>query len=1027
MPMDIKELVSNDAKDDDYSSDSDQEMKKNRKLTFSKNQAATASDNQLKAILTEINNKLENDETIDLSQYPPLFIVHYRGTHFFEQFFSQVARQNTRHKIKGNEFKESIYSAAIYDLAELKMCEPIDTRAKIIKIRQAKKKLQQGFEKLSAKKSTEAAWWGGKDREHEKLIHQHYQRYVNNYKEFRDESEEASHKCYTILASKKTPYISSADGARHAVLYAMGAKSELSHGSLRPAYSKNGRARRPKIGYVQIIFHRLEDLARHNPIFLSVLQAENKVDIKDRTLNERETTYKGWVTAKHVAHTQTVRFPSFNIEFSARYHPNKYGINKKSSFSRYKNMFEQQSGNTTLVDKLADHYAEQLENEARRIAEEKKGFIVYLGLDGRLHQQLPTTADVRNVRGKNRNGLNNHSMFNANLAKYQSKNNRDTDTEEEFPDLPKKEDKAEYPIWTYEKKEILTEKIINYSYWYSMEDGYRLLIAIRKKNLFYEKFIRGGEHYCSLRENSSRILITDPYYIDFFENSFIDDIKSITGTHETNEKNTFRWEKMPTILIIPFLAGCHWRAIRVEIDYIKKSVNILWDDPFGGKYFTEQLIKIIKPSLKDGIYLLFDQTSKKPVSVHLSQIHKEVDQQGLGVNGADCGPIIFSNVRDYATNLHNQQFSAINANKFSINAANTSNHKEIIMLCREQDAEHYSSIQNNEKKSTTDILDEKEDLSYTRILELNKKIAERQKTNLNNAKSTTQSLVDKLSNELTTQKISKVFDFIDNQRVITGKKLDFPYDQEELESAYQMVKSMKERTEEKKSEPISSGLENKFTFFGSSSSTKQNSLPKIDISVPNSTWKDIESWYLRYEDIDDVVSAYEDRYGTDTFDSDHCLSYNSRKSRLVEAGRDSASYHLQSSLHNRIADFIENKMPANLVDQLPKTLIFEIDQTIPDGDWASINGWYSYYDDQPQKEREEFVGLYDIIFGKNSFSIDHFVSYNGYKTNLRDMQRSEVDAICRCLAEKICQFLLAISNIPIESISKTSVNGPGIK
>lgn len=374
-------------------------------------------------IIKHINNKVEKGEVIDLSKYPPLYVVNYRGVHFFKQFFNQPKRRDLRNKIRKNQFKQGIYSPAVYQLAGLTLGEPIDTLEKKKKINKAKKILSREFEVLGKTVPKESAWWSQK--KHDSYLHQHYHRYVNSYEKFREESESGDHDCYTLLSSTANPYISTADGPRHAILYALGMKSDITKGSLRPVYILDGdqkylgRAKHPKTGYVQIIFYRIEQIQQKDPLFLSVLHASNKIDIKDRLLNERETTFKGWIGHKRVVHSQLIRFPSFNVGYHPVFHLKKYGLTTKASFTRYRNsIIGGKSGNTKLVEVLTGHYAAQLQTKAEELAQKKSGIIVYLGLDGKLMANLPTTQDIRDTRRLDSDDL--FESFEDNLSHFES-------------------------------------------------------------------------------------------------------------------------------------------------------------------------------------------------------------------------------------------------------------------------------------------------------------------------------------------------------------------------------------------------------------------------------------------------------------------------------------------------------------------------------------------------------------------------------------------------------------------------------
>lgn len=380
------------------SSDSDQNKKKSDPIVFPKAELSKRETGELKKILKEINAKLDKGEDIDLSKYPPLYVVHYRGVHFFSQFINQAERRELRHNIVKNNLRQGVYSPAVYELAGLKLGEAIDTKEKRDKVAKAIQTLTEQFDKLSKTKGTEPDWWG-KNKTRDKLIFQHYQRYVNCYEEFRKESRAKKHACYKVVRAKQNPYISTAEGPRHAVFYAIGGKTDIEQGAMRPAYDKTLRAKHPKVGYVQIIFHTLTSLKRRSPLPLSTLHASNAIDINDRLLNERETTHKAAIGPKHIVARKIVRFPSLNIPYDKLFHSRKYGIDSAQSYARYKTSLSKKAKTTRFMPNLADHYANQLEAQAFKIAKDKKGYIVYLGLDGKLRAALPTTMDVRNARG----------------------------------------------------------------------------------------------------------------------------------------------------------------------------------------------------------------------------------------------------------------------------------------------------------------------------------------------------------------------------------------------------------------------------------------------------------------------------------------------------------------------------------------------------------------------------------------------------------------------------------------------------
>jgi len=265
------------------------------------------------------------------------------------------------------------------------------------------------MEKLRVTRAT-LGWWS-QAPEFDTALYAHYQRYVNCYEQFRDESERKTGRAFQRLRAKKNPYVSTSDSASHAVAYALGEKAEMNHGVLRPTYSDSSaptafRAKHPKTGYVEIIFHELDELARKKPMFLSMLHAARKLAIKDRTLNERETTFIGSIGRRHIVHREVVRYPSFNVAYNKTYHSKRYGIESGQSYSAFKRSLTTKLAassmrGSTLPKRLEEHYARKLEQKAKKLASKRGGFIVYLSPEGLLRAQLPTTQLIRDVRKLN--------------------------------------------------------------------------------------------------------------------------------------------------------------------------------------------------------------------------------------------------------------------------------------------------------------------------------------------------------------------------------------------------------------------------------------------------------------------------------------------------------------------------------------------------------------------------------------------------------------------------------------------------
>ena len=225
-------------------------------------------------------------------------------------------------------------------------------------------------------------------------------------------------------------------------------------------------------------------------------------------------------------------------------------------------------------------------------------------------------------------------------------------------------------------------------YWYSVSDGLRLLIGVRKEKL---KPIdipdREGEKYTAHRENRERVFIADPYHVDNFNIYFRDDIATITGQ---NTSVNHGWQHMPRIIVIPILYGLHWRCIRIEVNYESKECSVLYDDPYGIGHFPAQekqkLLEIIREHLK---VLMSRELGTEVAEVDVKEYEKQIDQQGSHMNSFDCGPIVFNNIKDYSrSSTGNEVYAAALGDEddvYSLNPADKAKHENKIIQIRAAD------------------------------------------------------------------------------------------------------------------------------------------------------------------------------------------------------------------------------------------------------------------------------------------------------------------------------------------------------
>ena len=303
----------------------------------------------------------------------------------------------------------------------------------------------------------------------------------------------------------------------------------------------------------------------------------------------------------------------------------------------------------------------------------------------------------------------------------------------------------------------------NRQYWYSVTDAVRLLIFLRKQHLTYNNDAKFGEQFHALRQNSQRIFLSDPYHSSNFQKYLSDDLTRIMGFSD-KDKNNFAWASIPLTIIIPFLSGMHWRAIRIKINESDKSFSLLWDDPFGNNGFHKALFFEVMEILKKELSHFMSINEKK-----ITTIIKEIDQQGKTLNDYDCGPIIFKNIDDYLKFQDTSNEIFIQNNHYSIPAfSNINDHDQIIQEVRKMHIKASKSVLYDFED--IEFLDRKKFFDNDRLLIREKT----QKNDFTNGK------INENTNPLL---IDLFFTIIENYRLF-NQKFDNIYTKEEIDYAY---------------------------------------------------------------------------------------------------------------------------------------------------------------------------------------------------------------------------------------------------
>ncbi|MBA8667808.1 ankyrin repeat domain-containing protein [Holosporaceae bacterium 'Namur'] len=431
-------------------------------------------------------------------------------------------------------------------------------------------------------------------------------------------------------------------------------------------------------------------------------------------------------------------------------------------------------------------------------------------------------------------------------------------------------------------------------YWYSVSDGFRLLMHIRKTKLSYDNSIpiNEGEEYNAYRENREGIFIADPYHVLNFKESFKDDIKRLSGQYT----GIMGWNNTIKTIIIPLLDGLHWRSIRVSL-FEDNRVSILWDDPYGKNGFTEGLKNLIKQSIINTLSELCE------AELEVKEVEKTIDQQGKGLNGYDCGPIVFSNISDYAdSGKSNSEFTKISQHMYTIGEYSEKLHNQNMRFLRRVDVRRYAEMSGMNVESIEDRRVEIEDRN---IQLLQDKIGAIKLELLSDKQ------LERI-NSLPTLYISMIFDIVENNRTWKGERAGEAYSTEELSKAYNHVIMYKEWIENLYINEAVHGNSNTNTNSNSTTNINEQGNQRRESTRNIISLSSGSSSVGNKKDKDCIVSAvYSASYDNPILNDKHVdklleaanLNYGAEGvDKLIEIGSDINSYKKFQSLRTIVSD-----------------------------------------------------------------------------------------------------------------------------
>jgi len=336
-----------------------------------------------------------------------------------------------------------------------------------------------------------------------------------------------------------------------------------------------------------------------------------------------------------------------------------------------------------------------------------------------------------------------------------------------------------FPVLRFPEESIVSNRDGD-QYLYYIQDGMTLLQEMRQRKLTHNDAqpIPGGEPHSVYRENNERCFVGRVYDSDHFSDYLRDDVGVLLG----DDPRYRAWQQKPKRLILATLRGLHWRDVVIDIDYERNQVNVLWDDPFGQPHFPEPLRAEYRQAIQTHIPRLMGKNSGQ---IRITEHDKAFDQQGVGRNSWNCGPITFQNTRDYITLLDTPlSVFAQSDRHYTVKRViqGDSNLSEI----RRLDKQCYRSIQGSEIISAVELTQNFE-----------KSIIQRWQTvKTEGVSPTLQKKIAALSPKL----LGLLFTVLENHRLLNPSEAS--YTQEELERACEYIGVSKEQVAGEEEEKV---------------------------------------------------------------------------------------------------------------------------------------------------------------------------------------------------------------------------------
>jgi ankyrin repeat protein len=202
-----------------------------------------------------------------------------------------------------------------------------------------------------------------------------------------------------ILLNGANPFVSMGDTPYHAAKYAYGLKPYAGHRDdrIRPRWQGNGRAERPYSGVVYTSLHPISDFNNDGPLHLISLNWSAEIQLKNELniIAERESCFPAYLPANRVVAKHIAKYPSFKEHYKAIFE-HKYGLNpdlyhkfRMGLLSNKPHTQEHKNFKLLLGETLCGYYEVKMIDEARKIAEDRGGVLIYRDINNRFSFKPP--------------------------------------------------------------------------------------------------------------------------------------------------------------------------------------------------------------------------------------------------------------------------------------------------------------------------------------------------------------------------------------------------------------------------------------------------------------------------------------------------------------------------------------------------------------------------------------------------------------------------------------------------------------